>query len=187
MFEGLDLSTYAAAAALVLGLVMFGLLGLLSYIDIKTRTLPNKYVLLFAVCGFCYALLIALVQDVSLLAVASNNVIHAVLIMLLAMLPALFIRKGKRVDELSSQESGSGSVSVAVADGDFSQSLVGGGDIKLLGAIALCMGVLSYGVLFAGCVLALVINVILRRKTFAFGPYLAFCAAVVLVLQWVMW
>lgn len=58
---------------------------------------------------------------------------------------------------------------------------MGFGDIKLLGAVALWIGLLVWVALALACVLAVLCEVPRGRRVFAFGPYIAVASVVCLV------
>lgn len=59
---------------------------------------------------------------------------------------------------------------------------MGAGDIKLIGALGLWLGPLLVATLMLACLVGALVAVARRRRTFAFGPYLAFVGGVALLV-----
>ena len=148
--------------AFLILLALLVLLISLTIKDIRTRTLPNNQVALLAVLGLIHNLLVTFSLGADVLSTVVGLIISALAIMSLTLALVLLPLRAFRCGEPP----------------------LGGGDIKLLGSIGLTVGYAVVPIVLFSCLAAIVVNLLLRRATFAFGPYLAVCTAIVLLAQW---
>lgn len=176
----------------VLAIVLVLHLALISWMDIRTRRIPNGLVCALVIWGLPYAILSAYGQGTGMvvaLQVSAGGALAGVASTLAPLLAwRVFLRVRSNTGKMRSVMScdtgaeHSGAENACAAKNE--PLLLGGGDIKLFGALGVCLGFAVIDVLLLSCAAALVINVVRNRRVFAFGPYIALAAAIVLLGQW---
>lgn len=168
---------YGWTWALPFGIVFFYLLMVLAFIDLDTYRLPNAIVGLLALVGAAGALL-AQVTGLSLVPLVPTVISSPALSALIGAIASAGLSLG-----------------IALLYGAArKQQGFGMGDVKLLGAIGVFLGLYGMMVLFVGSVLGAVVGVVAMRRSdkgmsakIPFGPWLAVGAVLVAVWGPAVW
>ena len=160
--------------------------------DIKTRKIPNNVVYSHILCSFCFMLAcyfcfsgISIDSVIHALLQICYGLVFSTLLFGIALGLSYFLRKRRAakatVDDENKQESAGINASANTVLGE--DSLIGGGDLKLVGSLSVQLGRDIIPTIAIACFIGIVWSVIFRKNDFPFGPCLAFPAIALALIR----